>query len=103
MTVPQWFKDLMYYLGCIAVVGGAIVYLVKGVKALTKPNNDQNKMIKENTEKIAEHEERLTLQEKQSELIMQGVLALLSHSIDGNNVDVMKTAKSDIQKFLIEK
>lgn len=103
MTVPQWVKDLMYYLGCIAVVGGAIVYLVKGVKALTKPNNDQNKMIKENTEKIAEHEERLTLQEKQSELIMQGVLALLSHSIDGNNVDVMKTAKSDIQKFLIEK
>lgn len=103
MTVPQWFKDLMYYLGCIAVVGGAIVYLVKGVKALTKPNNDQNKMIKENTEKIAEHEERLTLQEKQSELIMQGVLALLSHSIDGNNVDGMKTAKNDIQKFLIQK
>ena len=103
MIVPEWFKNLMYYIGCFAVVGGAIAYIVKGAKFVTKPNTDQNKQIKENNEKIQDHEERLTTQEKQSELIMQGVLALLSHSIDGNNIDGMKTAKNDIQKFLIQK
>lgn len=103
MIVPEWFKNLMYYVGCVAVVGGAIVYLTKGAKAVTKPNNDQNKMIKENSDKIKEHEERLIKQEKQGNLLMQGMLALLTHSIDGNNIDGMKTAKNDIQKFLIQK
>ena len=103
MIVPEWFKNLMYYIGCVAVVGGAIVYLIKGAKAVTKPNDDQNKTIKENCEKLKAHEERLTAQEKQSKLLMQGMLALLNHSIDGNNIDGMKTAKSEIQKFLIEK
>lgn len=70
---------------------------------MNKPQEDQNKTIKENSEKIKEHEERLIKQEKQGNLLMQGMLALLNHSIDGNNIDGMKTAKSEIQKFLIEK
>lgn len=103
IVVPEWFKNLMYYIGCFAVVGGAIAYIVKGAKFVTKPNTDQNKSIKDNCEKIKDHEERLTAQEEQSKLIMQGVLALLSHSIDGNNIEQMKSTKNDIQKFLIEK
>ena len=99
----ETLKTIVYFAGSITAIAVAFSWIVKGLKAMNKPQEDQNKTIKENSEKIKEHEERLTLQEKQSELIMQGVLALLSHSIDGNNVDGMITAKSEIQKLLIEK
>ena len=99
----ELLKTVVYFAGCLTAIAVAINWIAKGVKTMSKPQADQNKQIKENAESIADHEERLTAQEEQSKLIMQGVLALLSHSIDGNNIEQMKATKNDIQKFLIEK
>ena len=99
----ELLKTVVYFAGCLTAIAVAFSWIVKGVKAMNRPQEEQNKTIKDNCDKIKEHEERLSVQEEQSKLLMQGMLALLSHSIDGNNIEQMKSTKNDIQKFLIEK
>lgn len=36
------------------------------------------------------------------EVMMKAVLALLSHSIDGNNVDGLKDAKKEVNNYLVQ-
>lgn len=46
---------------------------------------------------------RLDTYEDGSRVTQRAILALLSHSIDGNNVDDLKRAKLELQNFLIER
>lgn len=47
--------------------------------------------------------QRLDSIEEGNKVTQKALLALLSHAIDGNNVDEMKEAKISLQKYLIER
>ena len=59
---------------------------------------------------MARHDELLANDKRHFEILEEGnrvnqrcMLALLSHDIDGNEVEGLKTAKDELQKFLINR
>ena len=88
--------------GCAAVID-----LVKWYKA---PNADQDKRIEaleKATSELQREANRIQARLDESEadkpILYKSLLALLGHGIDGNNVDEMRSAKQEIQNYLIKK
>ncbi len=92
----------------IVLLSNAIEKIVKAVKAAKAPENAQNKKIAEMEERLKKVEEKLEKDKKQIEdskncnhVLTTGMLALLDHAINGNNIDQMKAARKDVETFLI--
>ena len=110
MEVTLSMADVLYFAGAITVIAAALNWIVKGVQHLKKPNKNQDQKIQDNQDLLQQHtkllandDKRLKQLEEQGHLEMQALLALLEHSLDGNNSQRMKEVKNEIQKYLIEK
>ena len=53
--------------------------------------------------KLGRDKSRIDSLEDGQKAICRGILALLSHEINGNSVDKLRSAQNDITDFLIEK
>ena len=70
---------------------------------IEKKLSNDNGRIDENTRELTEHRKRMDSMETGQRAICRGVLALLSHEINGNSVDKLKEAQSGISNYLIDK
>lgn len=89
----------------MVAVAGLIVTAVKRAKA---PNELQNERIAELEKQVKRHDElflndlkRFERMEAGNRIMQRCMLALLSHSIDGNDVDGMKKARTELNEYLI--
>ena len=94
----------------ITCISGATTVVVMWVKQLKSPEQKQNDRIskleedlKELQNKIFGNDSRIELIEQGTRITQKAILALLSHGIDGNDVEAMKQAKKELQEFLIDK
>lgn len=67
-----------------------------------KLSNDNNR-IDENVRELNEHRKRMDSMETGQRAMCRGVLALLSHEINGNSTDKLKEAQTGISNYLIDK
>ena len=77
--------------------------VVKIIKELRQPNEDKTKMLLEHEKKIKENCDKIEEVEEAYKLILQSLLVIINHDITGNGIDQLKTARDDIQEFLINK
>ena len=70
---------------------------------IEKKLSNDNTRIDENTRELSEHRKRMDGLESGQRAICRGVLALLSHEINGNSVDKLKEAQTGISNYLIDK
>ena len=97
-------------LAAIVLIGNAVEKIGKAIAAARKPNEEQDAAIR-NLElrmdsvenKLARDKDRLDAYEDGMRVSQQALLALLDHSLDGNNVKQMEEAKDAIQKHLLNK
>ena len=94
--------------GAISTIGGAVEKIVKVVRAAKAPEQQQNAKIEEIVKRIETLEHDLTKDEKQlkdakecNHVLTKGMLALLEHGINGNNIDQMRDAKNGVEAYLI--
>lgn len=92
----------------IVLLSNAVEKVVKAVNAVKAPETAQNKKISELEQRLDKVEREILLDEKQlkdarecNHVITKGVLALLDHGINGNNIDQMKEARGDVEQYLI--
>lgn len=92
----------------IVLISNAAEKIVKAVKVAKAPEDAQNKKISELEARINKIEKEILVDEKQlkdarecNHVITKGVLALLDHGINGNNIDQMKDARQDVEAYLI--
>ena len=92
----------------IVLISNAIEKIVKAVKVAKAPEQRQNDEIKSIKTRLDKIEKEILLDEKQlkdarecNHVITKGVLALLDHGINGNNIDQMKEARQDVEMYLI--
>ena len=92
----------------IVLLSNAIEKIVKAVKVAKAPENAQNKKISELEDRVKKVEVKLENDIKQiadakqcNHVLTKGMLALLDHGINGNNIDQMKDAKHDVEAYLI--
>ena len=92
----------------IVLLSNAAEKIVVAVKAAKAPETAQNKKISELEERLKKVETQLGQDKKQIEdskncnhVLTKGMLALLDHGINGNNIDQMKDARYDVETYLI--
>ena len=70
---------------------------------IEKKISNDNTRIDDNTRELNEHRKRMDSMETGQRAICRGVLALLSHEINGNSTDKLKEAQTGISNYLIDK
>ena len=84
---------IMTVLNLAWTIGNIISVIVTKVKS---PNVRQD-------ERITSLETRTDQIEKGNRITQQSILALMRHAIDGNNIDQLREAESNMQEYLIQK
>ena len=109
-TPMQLMEAFLALCGAIVAVSAAIGVIVTAVKKAKTPNRLQDERIEILEHRVDKHDELLGNDKRRLDKIDEGnrvtqraLLALLKHGIDGNDVDSMRKAESDIERYLIEK
>ena len=81
-----------------ALVGFVLLIwqLVDKIRAASKPARELAQW-REDTDR------RLDASEKQGKIVLKGINALLSHEINGNSTDRLKSAQQEITNYLIDR
>lgn len=109
-TPAQLFAGILAVCAGISCIAAAIAWIAKGVKKVQAPNEKQDQRLADLEARVARHDEFFTNDKRRMEAIEEGervtqraILALLSHGIDGNDVDAMREAKNELQEYLIKR
>lgn len=86
-------------LAFIVLLGNAI----KAIKDWKKPGDDLKTWKLDVNTKLSNDNRRLHDLEEGNRVICRGILALLSHEINGNSDDKLRASQTEIQNYLIEK
>lgn len=94
----------------IITIGGAGAVIVGLYKWAKKPDDDRDDRLKRHDEMLDNDNKRLKeLEREQAEMkeaqsvLMKSILALMSHSIDGNHLEELKIARDDMQDYLLRR
>jgi len=92
----------------ITNIAAVVTIIVTIVKKAKRPTDLQNERIDALEKMVAKHEDylerdlhRFEALEGGNRIMQRCMLALLSHGIDGNDIDQMRTARQDLQEYLI--
>lgn len=92
----------------IVLLSNAIEKIVKAVNVAKAPEKRQNDEICEIKSRLDKVEAKLDKDKIQiadakecNHVLTKGMLALLEHGINGNNIDQMREAKNDVNAYLI--
>ena len=90
------------------LLANAAEKFVKVFKAAKAPEQKQDNEIEELKTRLTKVEEWMKTEEKQvkyiregNHVLTKGMLALLEHGINGNNIDQMRDAKNGVEAYLI--
>jgi hypothetical protein len=94
--------------GAVSTIGGAVEKIAKAVKVARAPEQQQNAEIVEIKNRLDKIETKLENDKIQiadakacNHVLTKGMLALLEHSINGNNIDQMRDARNGVEAYLI--
>lgn len=91
-------------------IGGAGAIFVGLYRWFKKPDINRDEKIKEHDDKldndfrdIKELKKRQEETDEAMQILMKSMLALMSHSIDGDHIEELKMARDDMQNYLIRR
>lgn len=95
--------DIVWLAGAIVAIAGAVKVIANAIAKARKPNQTQDERIGILEHDIRKQQRHLDEIEHGNIITQRALLALLSHGIDGNDVDAMKRAKEELTTYLIER
>jgi len=107
-AIGQIFIVIMAVAGLITAIGGATAVLKrwwtnsKGMKNQEQINKLDKRVenVELKTQRLERHQDE---QEEFTKIMCNSMLALLNHSITGNNIAKLKEAEEEIKQYLINK
>lgn len=117
LTLQEFWTILMGCCSALITIAAAVTIVINAVKKLKEPENVQNQKLKEMDERmkvfedrLKKHEEyfnndnkRLLAIEEGNRVTQKAILALMSHAINGNDIDKLKEAENSLREYLINK
>ena len=104
------FKAVLIICGAIMTIGGATVYIIKIIQKIKQPEETQNQKITNLENRVTALEgysksdnDRIKVMEEGMKVTQQALLAIMSHEINGNDIDKLKQAKDDLEEYLIKR
>lgn len=102
LTLAQ-LKDagivMLALMALIVLIGNVI----KTVATWKKPHDDMQKWKQDVETKLTDDSDRLEALESGNRVICRGILAMLSHEINGNSNDKLIASQTEITNYLIDK
>ena len=89
--------------GSFATVAGAVAIIYNIHQKAKQPDTERDEALSKHQEMLDNDNKRLKELEESNKIIMQSMLAIMSHEIDGNHVEDLKQARDDLQKYLIRR
>ena len=86
-------------MGFIVLVGN----VVKVIKEWRKPGMSEAEWKRDVDQKLDKDNKRIASLEDGNKVICKALIAMLSHEINGNSIEKLKKAMSDLQDYLIER
>lgn len=87
----------------VVLLSNAAEKVAKIVQAAKAPNEEQNARLDKMEANLKKDDKRLDTIEEGNRASQRALLALLDHSIDGNNIKQMQHAKEELQNHLINR
>ena len=117
MDPVQVGNDVVWIAGVIMAIWGVLGIIQKIGEIIKKPEKNQNERISILEEQVKElkgehlkffeffanDKARIDSITKGNSVMQKALLALLSNTIDGNNINEMKAARTELQEYLIER
>ena len=97
--VRDFIIVIVALLGFIVLLGNAI----KAIRDWRKPSVDVQAWRREVDNKLTHDNERLISLEEGNKVVCRGILALLSHEINGNSTDKLKASQQEMTNYLIDR
>ena len=98
---------IMTVLNLAWTIGNITSVIVTKVKSPNVRQDERITSLETRTDQIEKHldndNKRLQEIEKGNRITQQSILALMRHAIDGNNIDQLREAESNMQEYLIQK
>lgn len=101
--LSQAWEYIAFTCVVITTLGGAGAIVISIIKWWRQPDKTRDEMLKEHDRKLNNDHKRLTELEESNKILMQSMLALMSHAIDGNHTEELKQARDDLQAYLIRR
>ena len=102
-TLTQLWQMFLAMCGSVATIAGAGAIVYKIYKSAKRPDTERDEALSRHQEMLDNDNKRLKELEESNKIIMQSMLAIMSHEIDGNHVEDLKQARDDLQKYLIRR
>lgn len=102
ITLPQ-LKDTALVVLALAGIIVLIGNMIKVIKEWRKPQSDLKAWQKSVDDRLKSDHERLKSMEDGNKVVCRGILALLSHEINGNSIDKLKASQSEMTNYLIDR
>lgn len=109
-TPNQVMELILWVCGSIVSVSAAVAVIIKVIQKAKAPEKTQNERIEKLEKKVERFEQlfdndnkRLQKLEEGNRVTQQAILALLSHALNGNDVDSLQKAKAKLEDYLIGK
>lgn len=116
-TPAQLISIILGICAAIVTISAAIGVIIKAIDKARAPEAEQNNRldtidkrldnIDATIEKFKEYftndDNRFKAIEKSNKITQTALLALLKHSLNGNDVDALKTAEKSLEEYLIDK
>lgn len=102
-TVTQLWQMFIAMCGSFATVAGAVAIIYNIHQKAKQPDTERDEALSKHQEMLDNDNKRLKELEESNKIIMQSMLAIMSHEIDGNHVEDLKQARDDLQKYLIRR
>lgn len=96
-------RDTMLVILALAGVIVLIGNFIRTVKEWRKPHTDMAEWRRDVDIKLNNDNERLKSTEAGTNVLCRGMLALLSHEINGNSVDKLTKSQQEITDYLIDR
>ena len=111
------FSDVMLIIAAIVLLLVTYTQIMNAVKAWREERKRKNAPVESladqvsaNRERIEQHDQmldndkkRLDAFDEQQRLMLRGIMAILSHEINGNSTDKLQASMTEINDWLIKK
>ena len=102
--------DVLWLCGAVCTIAAAIAVFYKAVAKAQEPEHVQNQRLdalEKKVDKFAEFfdrdKRRLDSLDEGNRVTQQALLALMSHAINGNDIDRLSRARDDLESYLVSK
>lgn len=109
-TITFTISDVLWFCGAICTIAAAIAVFYRAAVKVQEPEHVQNQRLDALEKKVDKFSEyldrdnrRLNSLDDGNRVTQQALLALMSHAINGNDIDKLSKAKDDLESYLINK